>query len=228
MFGPFFMIFVFLGPLWWILTLASCGFIIFNLEKERGIASGLILLATLAAMVLLGDTPIISYCQENKLFLPLFGLGYFIIGAIWGIIRWKLFVNKKYNKYIDYRSEWLKGQGINSTELPDNLKEKWYNHLITSSSEYSYETSVRKTGVTYGYERAICVRPIAMRNKASIGNWVGYWPWSFAWWLLADAVTAIVNEVTNSIMGFLEKISIGKFQSVESDWKKPEKTESEK
>ena len=68
----------------------------------------------------------------------------------------------------------------------------------------------------------------SMRNKARIGNWVGYWPWSFAWWLLADAVTAIVNEVTNSIMGFLEKISIGKFQSVESDWKKPEKTESEK
>ena len=216
--SPIYMIFVFLGPLWWTLVFSSCVGIIYFLENGKGTVSFFVLLATLAAMVGLGNTPLISFVQENPNACIAFLLSYFLIGAIWCIIRWKFFVKKKLSEYNELKINWLKEQGSATTEVPEELKGKWYDVLYKNSA-YSYETNVRLPN-SYTYERAICIRPMASRNKARIGNWIGYWPWSLVWWILADAITSIVDEITYYIMGWLEEISIRQFKSTEDDYRK--------
>lgn len=223
---PIVLFFTFLSPLWWLLVVGSCIAILVALEKEKGIAAGLVVLGTIAAMVLLGDTPLIAAICDNPKTTIAIILGYFVVGAVWGIIRWTFYVDKKFNAYEDFKRTWLRNQGLSETkEIPDNLKQEFQKHL-ESHSEYSYSIykdvpKVGNGGYTYNErvsQKIIQIRPLAWQNKARIGNWIGYWPWSMVWWFIDDAVRAVVRVIRNLIMESLEKISIRRFRGVENDY----------
>jgi hypothetical protein len=108
---------------------------------------------------------------------------YFVVGTVWGIIKWALYVKRRAVEYKEERQSWLLYKGVEDADLdspvPDNLKKEWQNR------------------------QRLETKPMARNNKSRILTWMGFWPVSVIWSVIDEPWRYIYDAVHN----LLQKIS---------------------
>jgi hypothetical protein len=117
-----------------------------------------------------------------------------LAGAIWGVTRWVLFVNRNAIEYKRHRKDFLTDRkdhpslsGVTITEntlVPEELREKWVRWLPMKP-----------------------LVPVSARNnKWKIITWMCYWPFSMVWFAIDepwryiyDALSSMFQKISNKI-----------------------------
>lgn len=135
---------------------------------------------------------------------------YFVIGGVWSVFRWFLFVRDKVRQYLDMRNKWLQFKGQTQfTYIPDELKEEWTKYLEGEKDKYDRE--LRRSYVD------MTKPPLVRDHKYKIMGWIGWWPISAGLWLMEDMVRGVVRSIYEYIHDWLQSISNRMFASIRQD-----------
>lgn len=220
-----FLIFTLFSPLWFVLIFLSSCFIICSLEYDNSGGATATFIGTILLLTFLGDLKPIAWIAANPWgFLSIIGL-YFVIGAIWGVIKWTFYNYKRLEQYENEKSQFLRNHGVlNTKTVPENLKVDW--------NKYLTESSIWRISYTVGWgnpkQYKIQIAPIPWENKNRILTWMIYWPWSLLWSLLDDLVRNIFKRIQRMLNSFMEWISHIIFKHVENDYELPPTVDSTK
>lgn len=185
--------FFIVGGIWfWLLSAIVIVLLLWEVHRDRPIL-GLITVGLYLGMIhLFGDASLPSTINTSPWILYMGIPIYFLAGAIWGVTRWVLFVNRNAIEYKKYRKDFLTDRknhpslsGVTITEdtlVPEELREKW------ARRHNSFE------------------RPSARNNKWKIITWMCYWPFSMVWFAIDepwryiyDALSSMFQKISNKI-----------------------------
>jgi len=206
---PFYVLFIMFSPLWWLLIIGACAAIIFALENERGLWATITLVTTLVLLNFFGTTPILSWIRDEPWYFLSGVVGFFVVGGIWGVIKWYFFNTERLEKYEIEKRNWLHDHGVTSKEIPEDKKVEWIKFL-QKSSIWSYSPR-------YSGDRVINVAPLVSQHLSTISMWMTYWPWSMLWSLFDDVIRNIFRKIQRQLNGLMESITNRVFHNVDSD-----------
>jgi len=218
---PLVLVFALFSPLWWLLIAAATISIIWALDNERGGFATFTLIVTAAALFLFGDSRLPGFLLEHPGGILLTVLGYFVGGAVWSVVKWSLFSQEKRDDYEDLKRNWLKGHGINSSEVPDGLKQSFLDVLLDS---YEWAKDVTDTIVdengakTVTRKRVVNIVPVAWDNKSRIMTWMCFWPWSATWALIDDFVRKVFKRIQRGLEALMDRIAQFHFRDAHKDY----------
>jgi len=162
------------------------------LEKdEPWFANGCIIIF-FAALWILGDFNIFAWLKNNPDKFIMNGIAYVLIGLIYSVLKYTLYLTDKKRKYDKVLNEFFKEYGITS---------------IDRIPECNRNTCADKL------ERVRL--PDFVDSTKSIIFWMMYWPWSAVWTLLNNPIKWIFEEVYEIMSGLFRRIHekiIGKRQ----------------
>ena len=194
-----FELFVLGGVAFWILSGAMFLLLLWAASDDRAVASGLLLAGYLAAIYLFGNAGTLPVPEAWVFYIGI--PAYLVVGTLWGIGKWYLYVSRQVMSYKEHRQEFLINSGIAHAAVdmivPARLKAHW-----------------RRAG-----GRRLRGRPVARQNKRRIISWMCFWPTSMVW--------AVIDEpwrrIYNAISALLQRIadSIYERAGVDADLSKP-------
>jgi hypothetical protein len=207
------------GGVWfWIITALVFILLVWEVSGERIVTAVVTVVGYLFLIHLFGNVSIFSIICEHPAYayigIPLF----FILGALWSIVKWWFFVKRNALKYRELRMDWLCEMGLENvnldTPVPDSLKKLWDNR---ASGSYSNSGSIDTHA------------PLARTHKKKIINWMIWWPFSMFWtlidepWrLIYEAMTRLFQKISNRV--YTDAVRNDFVQTKETDLK-AEKTE---
>ncbi len=190
------------GSFWFFLfflIVPSCVLMYFLEDDESHfVASGFTVAFCLITLHLLSSFNAIHLIQSYWKFSIIFSIGYLTIGTLWGILKWKFYIEKQHNKYLGFKRNFKTKLGINTEDIPDEYKEKFLR-------DFQYE---------FHYMHII---PQVDKNKERIITWMTFWPWSALWTLLNDPIRAFYNYVYNKIANVLQGMVKKRFADATRD-----------
>jgi len=184
-------LFVFGTWVFWLSIVFFVGLLFACIEWERGFWATICLIGYVFLLQFGFQVDLFQYAVDHPLRIIGAFAGYFALGTGWSIFRWYLYVKDRLEQFIEYKLDWLAKEGRpNLRKVPDDLKEKWKNHLESDwlGKQVSQVPSVRQ-------------------NKSRVLRWIGYWPISAIWWLVADFVRKIATNIYSHIANFLQSIA---------------------
>lgn len=165
--------------------------------------------------------------KEMPLALFLIIGAYFVAGTAWSFGKWYFHIAKIRDKYVELKEAFIKNRGISKTFLEDDpeLLSGFEAKQLTEARQdfsayigrnfYLYDDSD-----TYA-ERAAkpalivqSIKPLAVKHKSRITQWIAFWPISATWTIINDPVRKIVNGIFNRIKGVFQRISDNMFAGV--------------
>jgi hypothetical protein len=156
------------------------------------------LLSTFGLLKFLAGVNIPLLAWEHPGLAVLFILGYFLVGTIWSIGKWYLFVKDRRAKYDEAKANWSPDLSRGG-KIYANVATEW-----EKSHEYlRFKNS--KNGLA----------PLVRDNKSRILTWMGYWPWSMLWTLINDPIKRAFKTIYNHIHDTLQSISNSAFKDVQ-------------
>jgi hypothetical protein len=129
--------------------------------------------------------------------------GWFLIGAVWGMIKWSLDVHKALGKYKDAKARFL--------------EEKKVAVLTPALAVELSERLDRSYGYDYSGLKISPIPPKAREHKADIIRWMTYWPFSMIGFLLRDFVRRIWNHIYNWLVQTYDRIAKYIYRDVAGD-----------
>jgi len=191
------------GSLWfWLLLAVETIVLVVLLESDQGVIATLTFVATLSVLQFLGDVNFLGYVIEHPLTVALGAAGYFVLGTLWAIAKWWLYVREQRSWYDELRSAFLSMHRLESQRaMPEELQPLW---------QRCVEMAKRN-------RRHLDVRPLAARHKAGIVRWMSYWPWSLSWTILKDPVRKAFLMIYHNLAEHLQEISDRAFKGIEAD-----------
>lgn len=102
--------------------------------------------------------------------------GYFLVGVIWGFVRWSRYVDEELAFYDAERQKYLNLHRIRGVDIPEYLVYEWRNYVKQN-------------------ERLNAVPPKAADFRAEIGFDVIAWPLAMVLALLQLAYTTLMRRV---------------------------------
>lgn len=124
---------------------------------------------------------------------------YYVIGVLWGFVKWYLFVLDQREVYDTEKVAWLATRRVKDTSrVPDHLRNEWRNYV-----------RVRKP--------PMAERPLARTNKQRIVRWISFWPVSLLWTIVDDFVKRIAEALYRMIAGWYQHVANLAWQSVDAD-----------
>jgi len=118
---PIFMI----GSFWfWSLLVAAFLILILCVEFEAPFKAFGTLVLTGSLLVLFGNFNPLNWIAAHPLETMGVTVGYFVVGAVWSIIKWWLFIGRRKEKYEDLKSKWMTKRDIqpaSNNQMPDEL-----------------------------------------------------------------------------------------------------------
>ena len=214
---PWVAIFVMFSIPWFILLAIASFIIVWGTDDDNPA------LATASVFIFLLITTVFGGLETwqmiaNNIPYVLCGVaGYFVLGTLWGIAKWYLYVNKIFDKYNLIKRKWLHNKGLVGCEpnVPIELKEKWSNYLKENYYNHFCDKTIGRYDVSI---RVLQIHPLAFQNKGRILTWMVYWPWSLIWSLVDDVVKNIFRFIQKKIEKLLNTISERVFKSVDGDF----------
>jgi len=182
--------FLIVGGVWfWILTALIIVLLVWEVAGERAIAGGFTLLAYLLLIHLFGNASIFAAVKAHPEYAYIGIPAFFLIGAIWSLVKWWFFVKRSALEYRESRMAFLEANGVVGatldTPVPENLKARAF---------------------------ARSRKPLARQNKGRIITWMVYWPFSMAWTLLDEpwrliyeALARLFQRISDRIWADLDK-----------------------
>jgi hypothetical protein len=208
-------LFVF-GSLWFWGLLAVASIILIScLEKGEEGGATFVFLATLAAVVFLGNTGWLTYIIANPLSIGLFAGAYLLIGVGWGIIKWWIYLHDVSARNRAERYDWVAKRKAGLNETDDNYEE--YKAACTlAPKQWSHTVKEAwKDYVDRHYYGKPIKKPMVSENKARITAWMTYWPWSALWTLLNDPIRRFYRWTVNQLRGLLQGMSDKAFRDLD-------------
>lgn len=196
------MIFIF-GTFWfWVLMAALTIELFCFMEYEVKFWGGISILAALLLLEFFGDIKIFSYVTLHPWLTLLYIFAYFFGGAVWAGVKWNFYTSDVSKRLVEAKASFLRSKRIADGRIPTNLTQEWHSsHAL-------------KQARCCGY----CPGTSEHRNhKSAILRWIGYWPWSVAWFLISDLVKRIAKEIYRLIETTLQKISDYHFKDIKDD-----------
>jgi len=195
-----------IGTFWfWALIIAELVLLFVFIENENGVEATVSLVIFAACLQWLGNVDLIGYVLSNPLSILAVVAAYFVIGSVWGIIKWWVFCRDRLEEYQDARENFLRSHGADPSlkTMPENLRAAWKKWLDDHRN--------------YDQGRTLDEAPRASKNKSRIMRWMSFWPVSMIWSLINDFVKRIFKTIYQKIAGFLQRISDNMFGSIRDD-----------
>jgi hypothetical protein len=138
-------------------------------------------------------------------------IAYFTIGAMWGVFKWKLYVDMVYNICVSNRENFLRYRKLPNDYLQNNPKADVIGHYI----EYMRNNIPGKYvphDINTIEELNNSLVPIASNNSYSIIIWITYWPISAIWFVVSDLFTEIGKAIYRNLAQIFQSVSDSKFK----------------
>lgn len=208
----FSLMFLEFGTLWfWILFIIVALMVtIFSEDspiKATLLAGGFILL-----MAWVGNISPLAMITQHGFWSALAIFGYFVIGVVWSLVKWKFYVMSQRRK-IDL----LKIQHREAMELNRKLYQDRKNYDFAEEALSVWLELCRKNSIS---DRA----PKVSEHKAQIIGWMSYWPVSLVWTMINDPVRRAFVAIYDALGTSFQKISDNAFRDInkEEPWKTKE------
>ena len=175
-----------------VLVFVSAGLLIWAVESTALGWATILLTAVLVALHFFSDVDPLMYALKNPLVaLACFG-AYFVVGAVWSIVKWYFHVLGYRDRYEEYRARWLKDHGAEDFSNPALLAD-----FKKSKSFYM---------------------PEASNNKKRIFTWIAYWPFSALWTVVNDPLKRLVYWIYARLGVLFNKITKTMFGKYENEF----------
>lgn len=184
------------GSFWfWTLIVAEVVLLFLFTEYENGIGASLSLFAFGAALQLCGNVNLLSYVFYNWIYLIPILAAYLLLGAGWGIFKWRNLVVNRLHEYFNLFAEFLRKKGLPSdiTVLPVSYRVEW-KQCIERTRDYS-------TGQT------VADVPLARQHKARIIRWMSLWIFSATLYVFKDMVREVFQWMYAKLANFLQRLA---------------------
>ena len=175
-------VFILGGIAWWLLSTLFIIIMLYEICNDKAFRPAIVLLIYCGLITLFGNASLFSKISEHPeiiyIGLPL----YAVIGGLWSIIKWILFLKREVKKY---------------KEAKDNFEPT--NSLV--SKEEAWERAQH-------YNSSIMSFPIKARHhKERIVSWIAYWPVSIIWDIISKPWTSIYNLLISTYQRIADKIT---------------------
>lgn len=186
------------GSIWFWLVLIGIGITLVALvENEKGTWATLTTIATVLLLNYAWKVPVFkSIIAHPWAVLAWIGI-YYVVGIIWGMLKWTSFVHKMVGQYNEYKADFLKRNS--TTELTPELAAKLRDELSRSSSRPSSAV------------------PTASEHKSDILRWMTYWPFSIVGTFLSDIVVKLWNHIYTFLATTYDRIAARLYKDVSAD-----------
>lgn len=204
------------GTFWfWALLIAEIVLLFVFVEYENGIGATVSLAVFLGLLQFFGDVDIITFVRSHPFIVAGCVLAYFVLGAVWGIIKWSIFCHDVLEEYEDAKSEWLRdrGQPSGTKVVPPELRADWSRHLNNQTNAYRGGKYIR-----------LGEAPLVRNHKSQIMRWMTFWVVSIIWSFINDFVKRVFRSIYQWMAEFLQRISDNMFakSNIQEDTKIPE------
>ena len=183
------------GTIWgWIILVVAFIVITALVENDKGFWA---FLGTLLSVILLCGghfDSALHFIAANPGKVVLMILSYFVLGTVWSILKWFLYVNRQLEKYNERKAHWLHNENLTA--------------ITTSEQALDFK---RHLG-TFGE-----LSPQVREHKSDILLWMTYWPFSCLWTLINDPIRKIFRTIYVHITTSLQAISDRMFKGVVAD-----------
>ena len=218
---PWFPLFVLFSPAFFILCFGATCLLWWAMELESGKGATGVVAGFLVAITVFGGTDWVKWTYHNPSQLAIWVVGYFVLGLVWGVVRWTIFCHDNYCRYQDTKRRWLDSKGIKVDQIPDDQKQAWLEYCYQNSTgwvsnkpDVKWDSGGRKEVPHY----VLTIQPLARNSKARIMTWMAYWPFSITWWVLRDFFSKIWDRIYRLVSGFMDRISAWMFKGVNNDF----------
>lgn len=184
------------GTLWfWLLVGAESLLLMCLVAKELIESATVTLVFTLVALQLCG-TPVLSYAWANAGAIGLWAAAYVVVGVLWSVAKWWMYVSEQRDKYDVVKKAWLAAK--NKTSIAPEDKGDFHYALCRADVKVKPQVSDEE-------------------NKSRICSWIAYWPWSAAVALVHDPIRKVSRLAYKGIKIGLQKISDHAFAGTEDE-----------
>jgi len=176
------------------------------LENEfEGWATTLVSIS-LALVIWLNQEAVFDFIKNNPSQLLGFIGSYIVVGVIWSIVKWQLYVRKAFKPLKEVKAEFISING----KIDDENREGFNNEVIKASliDNRGYIITSSDISKKTPLEDIINkISPIASRKKGVITSWVSYWPISLSATLLNNPFRHFFEWLYENISGLYERIT---------------------
>lgn len=186
-----------IGTFWfWALIVAEIILLFMFVEWENGFGATISLFIFAAMLQWFGDTNIIGFVFDNPLKLVAVVAAYFLLGGVWGTVKWWIFARDCLEEYEELRDNFLRNKNLPAgTTVPQAFRREWKQNLD------------RNRDRSYNGYRTLAEAPRARDNKSRIMRWMSFWPVSMLWSFLDDFVKRVFRTIYQRIHNFLQRIA---------------------
>tara|TARA_Y100000034_G_scaffold103692_1_gene129575 strand:- start:45057 stop:45845 length:789 start_codon:yes stop_codon:yes gene_type:complete len=235
-----------IGSFWfWIITLGWFCLLVYLIEEERGTVGTVFVILGIAGLQCFSDFNIVGWLWKNPLYVGIGVVGYVVIGALWGLLKFRLFASDKREKYDEAKEHWLESHSLKQTardlrtragrqEIADARRvqlNRWASACEAAANAgggtltdalkpawTQYRADRRRHWEENETDQMPVEIPHPKDHKARIMRWIGHWPWSMFWTILNDPLRRIGKAIYKRMTVILVAIGQKAFQGVEDDF----------
>lgn len=162
--------------------------LLFLVENNKPGWAGFSLIATSGFVKWLTGISVFELVWHNPGKAVIASILYFIIGTLWSIGKWYLYVNNRREQY-------------------NNAKAFHHVNALAGAWENSWKYK-------RFLNRSNGLAPLVRDNKSRVMTWMIYWPWTMGWTLINEPIKKVFKAIYNRIHNSLQAISNNAFKDV--------------
>jgi len=181
----------------WIIAVSIMAIVIKEIEDESMFALGFttVVTALLWFFVVSGSIEIIKWCYNNSLAALGLIAAYFLIGAIWSVVKWYLFLNNIREDYYKFKGEFLRNVGEENYGHNPKIPKKYFDRFKKLMDAEGGVCNYAPYKVRQMYKNDIQIAGY----KSIIISWIIWWPVTLVWTLINDPIRKAAEHVYRNL-----------------------------
>ena len=183
-----------IGSFWfWALVIAELALLVLFVENESGLWATVSLILFAVLLQFFGNADLIGFITASPLTVVSILGAYFLLGAIWGVVKWWIFCHDRLEEYEELKAEFLQERGVTDTKVvPPELRDAW------------------RQKITYRDHR-LGQPPRVREHKSRVLRWMSFWCIDLIWSICHDFVKRVFRTIYRRIAEFLQRIADNMF-----------------
>jgi hypothetical protein len=212
------------GTLWFWLILACAVILITVFSEDSPFKATLVAVVFLGGMSWLGNITPLALITQHGMIAILVIMGYFALGVIWSLIKWKFYVmaqRRKLNEFQILHNKLIERRREKKEDVSPAVQAELWENLLRQNDNSLWRVL---TGGSLS-SQTVTVAPQASAHKSQIVGWMAYWPVSLVWTMIDDPVRRAFLALYDVAGKTYQKIANNDFRDI--DPKEPWKTKEE-
>ena len=159
---------------------------------------------TFIVICICNGVTLFTYLIEHPFKIVGFGAIYLVLGLIWGLCKWRLFLVERASKYYSIKSTYYGRHSFQPSRVlvgADLIN--WNNHIDRCNDSYRPFIGLAQT-------------PKAAEYKEFIVAWIGFWPNNLVWTLISEYVTKIAKGLFGAVRNTFDKLAADVYKEIEA------------